>query len=126
MKGNVILLNPHIPSIGLSKIAFSYGIGRAAKLSSIEKSIEVFSDQLNDTIPSLICDTKEMLCSSSNKKVMLGQLLSIQQRVFRGSRDGLLGTNGLHWAKPELEGKPTKQINTLICINPLCMFRICR
>lgn len=101
MKGDVIILNPHIPSIEQSKIAFSYGIGRAAKLNIIEKAIDELSNQLSGTIPSLLSGTKDVLSSSS----MLSRLLSIQQSVFLGAHDGLLGTNSLHWAKPELEGK---------------------
>ncbi|KAK4514168.1 uncharacterized protein ATC70_001755 [Mucor velutinosus] len=40
--------------------------------------------------------------------MLVGKLLSIQQRVVKGSRDGLLGTSDLKWAKPELEGYVNK------------------
>jgi uncharacterized Rmd1/YagE family protein len=102
MKGNIIILNPYIPSIKSSQVAFSYGIGRAAKLSSIEQSITALSNQLNDMTFSLMHDTKVTLSSRSS---VLFQLFSIQQRMFQGSCDGLLGTNDLHWEKQELEGK---------------------
>ncbi|KAK4514169.1 inc metabolism membrane protein [Mucor velutinosus] len=34
MKGDIVILDPYIPSVDLSKNAFSHGLGRAAKLSS--------------------------------------------------------------------------------------------
>lgn len=90
----MILLNPHIPSIHLSKVAFSYGLGRAAKLTSIEKALDEYLIRFDDVI------NTELL---SHKQQMI-QLLLIRQRVVRGSSDGFLGTPDFHWTKPELQG----------------------
>lgn len=101
VKGDMILLNPHIPSIDLSKVAFSYGLGRAAKLTSIERMLDnylIFFDANN-----------EML----SKKQLMAQLLLIRQRVVRGSSDGFLGTPDFHWTRPELQSKVKYFINLI-------------
>lgn len=106
MKGDIMILNPFIPSVDLSKIAFSYGLGRAAKLTSIEASIKQFLTDIA-SLPATLCDsnaTKELFSNRS----LTGKLLFIQQRMINGSRDGLLGTPDFHWAKPELEGYVNK------------------
>lgn len=106
MKGDIMILNPFIPSVDLSKIAFSYGLGRAAKLTSIEASVKQFLIDIAN-IPATLCDsnnTKEAL----NNRSLTGKLLFIQQRMIKGSRDGLLGTPDFHWAKPELESYVNK------------------
>lgn len=100
VKGDIILLNPHIPSINLSKVAFSYGLGRAAKLTSIEKSLDEYLTQFDD-LPSTMLQVSQL----STKKNLESQLLTIRQRVIRGSQDGFLGTADFQWTKPELQGK---------------------
>lgn len=92
----MILLNPHVPSIDLSKVAFSYGLGRATKLSSIERTLDNYLDQFDEDIEKL------------SKKQLKAQLLLIRQRVARGSSDGFLGTPDFHWTRPELQGKIDK------------------
>lgn len=106
VKGDVILLNPHIPSIDLSKVAFSYGLGRAAKLSSIENTLDNYLSQFDTDIEKL------------SKKQLVAQLIPIRQRILQGSNDGFLGTPDLHWMRPELQGKK-KKIVLLFCITKL-------
>lgn len=98
IKGDVILLNPHVPSIELSKVALSYSLGRAAKLTSIEKSLE----ECLTTIDAILFGKEKNLLSMLRPSTT--QLLRIRQRMMKGSRDGFLGTSEFHWAKPELQG----------------------
>lgn len=98
VKGDVILLNPHVPSIELSKVAFSYSLGRAAKLASIEKSLE----ESLTTIDAILFEKEKDLLSMLRPSTT--QLLRIRQRMMKGSHDGFLGTSDFHWAKPELQG----------------------
>ncbi|KAL9557347.1 hypothetical protein MBANPS3_001421 [Mucor bainieri] len=100
MKGDIVILNPYIPSVDLSKIAFSYGLGRAAKLSSIEQSLNSYLTEIA-RIPTALEHAKYNGDQLRNQ-MLVGKLLSIQQRMVKGSRDGLLGTMDLKWAKPEL------------------------
>ncbi|KAI8637384.1 hypothetical protein BD408DRAFT_424576 [Parasitella parasitica] len=102
MKGDVMILNPHIPPINLSKIAFSYGLGRAAKLNSIEHSLKDYLAEING-IPDDFCNA-ECTDGRLSNRLLTGKLLCIQQRMVKGSRDGLLGTSDFHWARPELKG----------------------
>lgn len=97
IKGDVILLNPHVPSIELSKVAVSYSLGRAAKLTSIEKSLE----ECLTTIDAILFGKEKNLLSMLRPSTT--QLLRIRQRMMKGSRDGFLGTSEFHWAKPELQ-----------------------
>ncbi|KAF1797230.1 hypothetical protein FB192DRAFT_1402811 [Mucor lusitanicus] len=106
MKGDIMILNPYIPSVDLSKIAFSYGLGRAAKLSSIEHSLNSHLTEIA-SIPAAL-GHGEYRGDHSRNQMLVGKLLSIQQRMVKGSRDGLLGTADLKWAKPELEGYVSK------------------
>ncbi|GAN07807.1 yagE family protein [Mucor ambiguus] len=102
MKGDIMILNPYIPSIDLSKIAFSYGLGRAAKLASIEQSLSSYLTEIT-SIPAALCHVEysgDQLCN----RMLVGKLLSIQQRMAKGSQDGFLSTSDLRWAKPELGG----------------------
>ncbi|KAG1441621.1 hypothetical protein G6F56_011395 [Rhizopus delemar] len=82
MKGDVILLNPY--NIQLSKLAFSYGLGRAAKVASVEADFDGLMLHMSD-------DT---------------QLLSktVYSRFFKNAQDGFLGTAELNWSKAELKG----------------------
>lgn len=98
IKGDVILLNPYVPSIDLSKVAFSYGLGRAAKLTSIEKSLDDYLTQF-EGLPY----SKEKLLGKSAPNPT--ELLYIRQRMVKGSHDGFLGTQDFHWTRPELQGK---------------------
>ncbi|CEP19560.1 hypothetical protein [Parasitella parasitica] len=106
MKGDIMILNPYFPSIELSKIAFSYGLGRAAKLNSIERCIEDYLSDIS-SIPGDLCNADYKDGKWSNR-LLIGKLMFIQQRMIKGSRDGLLGTTDFHWAKPELEGYVNK------------------
>ncbi|KAK4510000.1 uncharacterized protein ATC70_006169 [Mucor velutinosus] len=106
MKGDIVILNPYIPSVDFSKIAFSYGLGRAAKLNSIEQSLNSYLTEIA-SIPAALCH-KEYNGNQLDNRMLVGKLLSIQQRMVKGSRDGLLGTSDLKWAKPELEGYVNK------------------
>lgn len=96
MKGDMILLNPYIPTIDLSKVAFSYGLGRAAKVASFESTMDNYLSQLNTDIEKL------------SKKHLKTQLIFIRRRMLQGSNDGFLGTPDFHWIKPELQGKKKK------------------
>ncbi|KAI8077958.1 uncharacterized protein B0P05DRAFT_543495 [Gilbertella persicaria] len=110
IKGNVILLNPYMPSIELSKTAFSYGLGRSAKLKSIEMDLEDHLAQLSGVPASFSDDTQKHTLS----RVHISQLFRIRQRMMYGSNDGFLGTADFHWARPELEAyvdKISKQFN---------------
>lgn len=94
VKGDMILLNPHIPSINLSKMAFSYGLGRAAKLTSIETMLDSYLQQFDQLqVPQQL-----------SKRDLEAQLLTIRQRIIRGSQDGFLGTADFQWTKLELQG----------------------
>lgn len=106
MKGDIMILNPFIPLVDLSKIAFSYGLGRAAKLTSVEASIKQFLIDIAN-IPVTLYSSNVTKKSFSNRS-LTGKLLFIQQRMIKGSQDGLLGTPDFHWAKPELEGYVNK------------------
>ncbi|KAL9551450.1 hypothetical protein PS6_005013 [Mucor atramentarius] len=106
MKGDIMILNPYIPSVDMSKIAFSYGLGRAAKLTSIEQSVKKYLTDIA-SIPAALCHV-EYQGNQMHNRVLTGKLLSIQQRLVKGSRDGLLGTSDLKWSKPELEGYVNK------------------
>ncbi|CAO3651584.1 unnamed protein product [Mucor fragilis] len=106
MKGDILILNPYIPSVDLSKIAFSYGLGRAAKLSSVEQSLSSYLAEIA-SIPAAL-GHGEYNGNQSHNQMLVGKLLCIQQRMVKGSRDGLLGTSDLKWAKPELEGYVNK------------------
>lgn len=99
VKGDMILLNPHIPSINLSKMAFSYGLGRAAKLTSIETMLDTYLKQF-DQLPLLHRQVPQLL----SKKNLKAQLLTIRQRIIRGSQDGFLGTADFQWTRLELQG----------------------
>lgn len=101
-----MILNPYIPSVDMSKIAFSYGLGRAAKLTSIEQSVKKYLTDIA-SIPAALCHV-EYQGNQMHNRVLTGKLLSIQQRLVKGSRDGLLGTSDLKWSKPELEGYVNK------------------
>ncbi|KAL9537804.1 hypothetical protein MBANPS3_011446 [Mucor bainieri] len=101
MKGDIMILNPYMPSVDLSKIAFSYGLGRAAKVSSIEQSLNSYLTEIGSIPAALISGSYkgDLPCH----QMLVGKLLSIQQTMVKGSRDGLLGTCDLNWAKPELK-----------------------
>ncbi|CAO3630734.1 unnamed protein product [Mucor hiemalis] len=98
IKGDVILLNPHVPSIELSKVAFSFSLGRAAKLASIEKSLEDYLTMID----AILFENEKNLLSTGRPSTT--QLLRIRQRMMKGSRDGFLGTSDFHWTRPELQG----------------------
>jgi uncharacterized Rmd1/YagE family protein len=107
IKGDIILLNPHIPSIELSKIAFSYSLGRAAKLTSIEKSMNNYINHFRLFPKYLEHPTNEPLLSlrkPSSHWGLAGELVRIRQRMITGSQDGFLGTPDFRWARPELQG----------------------
>lgn len=99
LKGDTILLNPHTPSIKLSKMAFSYGLGRAAKLTSIETMLDTYLKQF-EQVPLFPKLSPQQL----SKKNLEAQLLTIRQRIIRGSQDGFLGTADFQWSKLELQG----------------------
>ncbi|KAI8075554.1 hypothetical protein BDF21DRAFT_423148 [Thamnidium elegans] len=96
VKGDMILLNPHVPSIHLSKVAFSYGLGRAAKLTSIEGMLDTYLNQFDQLL-------NKQVSQQLSKRNLEAQLVAVRQRMVRGSQDGLLGTADFQWAKLELQ-----------------------
>lgn len=98
LKGDVILLNPE--GIQLSKLAFSYGLGRAAKLNSIEHDLDDVMCLLHE---SLLNGTRD------NKQWLLSKIAFIYSRFYQSAKDGFLGTSDFHWAKPEMQSKQKKK-----------------
>lgn len=107
MKGDVIILNPFLPPIMSSKIAFSYGLGRVAKLSKIEATLNQFLEGLCN-VPSKIASGELLNMDMSDVQKTAGQLLLFQQSLLINAEDGFLDTPDLHWTKPELEGTINK------------------
>ena len=59
LKGDVIILNPE--GIQLSKLAFSYGLGRAAKFNSIEHDLDDVMYLLHESLLNGTRDNKQWL-----------------------------------------------------------------
>ncbi|KAI7900595.1 uncharacterized protein BX663DRAFT_150713 [Cokeromyces recurvatus] len=103
MKNGTILLNPDLPQIQLSKIAFSYGLGRAAKLTSIEANLDAYLSKMNEKI---LTDNNEKRIDDKNYTALsiIKDYLFVRHRVIQNSQDGFLGTTSkFHWEKKELE-----------------------
>lgn len=99
MKGDVAILNPL--GIHLSKLAFSYGLGRVAKIKSMEIS-------LDKSIQSLEHNCHIALSTGTSKSTDYNQWLSeflfIRSRAYASANDGFLGTSSFKWENPELQG----------------------
>lgn len=99
MKGDVAILNPL--GIHLSKLAFSYGLGRVAKIKSMEIS-------LDKSIQSLEHNCRVALSTGTSKSTDYNQWLSeflfIRSRAYASANDGFLGTSSFKWENSELQG----------------------
>ncbi|CEG81313.1 hypothetical protein RMATCC62417_15531 [Rhizopus microsporus] len=98
LKGDVAILNPL--GIHLSKLAFSYGLGRVAKIKSMEIS-------LDKSIQSLEHSCHVALSTGTSKSTDYNQWLSeflfIRSRAYASANDGFLGTSSFKWENPELQ-----------------------
>lgn len=94
-----------MPSIELSKAAFSYGLGRAAKLTSIEYSMTKYLGQFDKVAFQLLAGNDVLGHNNYKAKNLLGRLLTIRKRMMRAAKEGFLGTPDFQWLRPELQGK---------------------
>ncbi|KAG0171777.1 hypothetical protein DFQ30_000384 [Apophysomyces sp. BC1015] len=100
MKGDMILLNPHIPSPTLAKVAFSYGLARSTKLSALESLMEEHLSAMK-RIPMLLMDDRPITMGRREIKMKLGELLHFRQQWV--SWEGSLDEADFYWARPELK-----------------------
>ncbi|KAI8391797.1 uncharacterized protein BYT42DRAFT_558110 [Radiomyces spectabilis] len=102
MKGEVILLNPHIPSLTLSRISFSHGLARSAKLSVLESMLENYLSSTKH-IPILMLQGKKIPLTRREILMKVGELLSFRQQLNLSAGESFLDTPDFYWARPELE-----------------------
>lgn len=110
MKGDIILLNPHVPSPTLSKISFSHGLARSAKLAVLENMLETYLSSTK-RIPTLLLQGKKIPLTRKEILKKLGELLSFRQQLNLSAGESFLDTPDFYWARPELEGKENKGIH---------------
>lgn len=104
MKGDIILLNPHMPSPTLSKISFSHGLARSAKLAILENMLETYLSSTK-RIPTLLLQGKKIPLTRKEILRKLGELLSFRQQLNLSAGESFLDTPDFYWARPELEGR---------------------
>lgn len=104
MKGDIIILNPSVPSPTLAKISFSHGLARSAKLSVLEGLLERYLSSTK-RIPTLLLHGKKIHLTRKEILMKLGELLSFRQQLNLSAGESFLDTPDFYWARPELEGK---------------------
>ncbi|OAD74991.1 hypothetical protein PHYBLDRAFT_67758 [Phycomyces blakesleeanus NRRL 1555(-)] len=112
VKGDLILLNPYSPSPQFSKAAFSLALGRAAKLSTFESSMDKYLASIED-IPIKLANGERALSSSKESRVLEAKLMCLHQQLGMNATDGFLETPDFQWTQPELQDYCSKIINLL-------------
>ena len=86
----------------LSKLAFSHGLARSAKLSYLEASLDQYLERTGDFSASFM-KGKKINLSRAEIRRRFGELLSFRQQLNLHSRDSFLDTPDFYWSRPELE-----------------------
>lgn len=112
MKGDIILINPVLPAPTLSKISFSHGLARSAKLAVLEDMLEKYLSSTKP-IPALMLHGKKIPLTRREILMKLGELLSFRQQLNLSAGESFLDTPDFYWARPELEGNLSRMTNYL-------------
>ncbi|ORZ37302.1 hypothetical protein BCR44DRAFT_1043563 [Catenaria anguillulae PL171] len=111
LTGDLIIIGSHPPP-QLSKLAFSHGLSRSAKIAVLESLLDRY---LNSTrhIPHVLAQGHALAMSRTQILQKIGELLSVRALLNlsgspHGSGESLLDTPEFYWSKPQLEEYYTK------------------
>ncbi|KNE64555.1 hypothetical protein AMAG_09914 [Allomyces macrogynus ATCC 38327] len=104
LSGDTILIGSS-PEPALSKLAFSHGISRSAKVAILENLLDTYLGSTRD-VPSQLASGRALGMSRPQVLQKIGQLLSVRALLnLSGSAnaESLLDTPEYYWSKPQLE-----------------------